>query len=620
MSKNFAVNDVDLSLSEYYDGETDTYLWTEKHYYFAEPQIIDTEVNYKNGAWNVKLTAADETNMYLKLDDNLRVISMTYGCTVGDLDGDEAVTESDAIYLLMYTFFPEDYPIEQPCDFDGDGDITEADANLNGDIFKLTLKAKQASSQEQSVSVSVEYKSGTTVVGSNSSSVKIKAVCKNHTYGEYSKVNDSQHKHVCTVCEYEEKVNHTWNSGSVTKAATCKEEGVKTYTCTACKATKTETIAKTNNHTWGNWNTTKQPTCTTPGTTTKTCSTCGKTENQTINATGHSMGAWSQSKAPTCTASGEEKRSCSKCNHTETRTVKALGHSFSNPTVTKQPTCTETGVETGKCTRCGQTTTNTIKAKGHKFGEWTDTKAATCTEGGVQERKCTVCDTVETRNTEALGHDFENPTIVKEPSISNTGLKEGKCKRCGETTSEIIPCSVKDDTTGTLFEANEGVFTAGTELKVEEIKKDNPTFESAKNILKDVCNEFILYDITAVLNGAKVQPNGEVTVTFNIPDGFGKDVAVFFVSDDGTYEKLESEVNEDGKTITAKLNHFSNYAVCKVSDNKAEISTDKAEPEISTDKTENAKNNNVLYLIIAALAIAVIVGVTVFIMKKKKQI
>ena len=126
--KNFAVNDVDLSLSEYYDGETDTYLWTEKHYYFAEPRISDTEVNYKNGAWNVKLTATDETNMYLKLDDNLRVISMTYGCTVGDLDGDEAVTESDAIYLLMYTFFPEDYPIEQPCDFDGDGDITEADA------------------------------------------------------------------------------------------------------------------------------------------------------------------------------------------------------------------------------------------------------------------------------------------------------------------------------------------------------------------------------------------------------------------------------------------------------------------------------------------------------------
>ena len=126
--KNFAVNDVDLSLSEYYDGETDTYLWTEKHYYFAEPQISNTEVNYKNGAWNVKLTAVDETNMYLKLDDNLRIISMTYGCTVGDLDGDESVTDADAVYLLMHTFFADDYPVNQNCDFDNDGEVTDADA------------------------------------------------------------------------------------------------------------------------------------------------------------------------------------------------------------------------------------------------------------------------------------------------------------------------------------------------------------------------------------------------------------------------------------------------------------------------------------------------------------
>lgn len=37
---------------------------------------------------------------------------------------------------------------------------------------------------------------------------------------------------------------HTWDSGTVTTAATIKAEGVKTYTCTVCGATKTETIAK----------------------------------------------------------------------------------------------------------------------------------------------------------------------------------------------------------------------------------------------------------------------------------------------------------------------------------------------------------------------------------------
>ena len=38
--------------------------------------------------------------------------------------------------------------------------------------------------------------------------------------------------------------SHTWNDGEITTAATCIKEGVKTFTCTVCSATKTETIGK----------------------------------------------------------------------------------------------------------------------------------------------------------------------------------------------------------------------------------------------------------------------------------------------------------------------------------------------------------------------------------------
>ena len=40
------------------------------------------------------------------------------------------------------------------------------------------------------------------------------------------------------------KHSHIWNKGTITKLATCKEEGLKTYTCTGCFEAKTEVIAK----------------------------------------------------------------------------------------------------------------------------------------------------------------------------------------------------------------------------------------------------------------------------------------------------------------------------------------------------------------------------------------
>ena len=42
--------------------------------------------------------------------------------------------------------------------------------------------------------------------------------------------------------------NHSWNTGVITTPATCAATGIKTYTCTVCGATKTETIAKLTTH------------------------------------------------------------------------------------------------------------------------------------------------------------------------------------------------------------------------------------------------------------------------------------------------------------------------------------------------------------------------------------
>ena len=46
----------------------------------------------------------------------------------GDVNGDEIVNEDDAIHLLRYLFFPEEYPVEKPQDYTGDGLVNEDDA------------------------------------------------------------------------------------------------------------------------------------------------------------------------------------------------------------------------------------------------------------------------------------------------------------------------------------------------------------------------------------------------------------------------------------------------------------------------------------------------------------
>ena len=451
-----------------------------------------------------------------------------------------------------------------------------ASPDVNGNILKLVLKAQTASANAQNVSVSVTVRNGATDILSAKSSKSVKINCSKHSYGDYVNKNSSNHTRTCTVCGTVETKVHTWNSGKVTKEATCKEEGSKTYTCTACGATKTQKIAKTTAHQYGKYTTTKEPTCTAKGSKVRTCSVCGKKE---------------------------------------TKSVDALGHSFSNPKVTKEPTCTEEGEKKGKCTRCGETAVEKIKPLGHTFGKWEDKKEATCTEGGKQKRVCEVCETEEERETEALGHDFEKPVVVKEATIYSTGLTQGKCKRCGETTEQVIPCTYTDESCGMRFEADEGVFKEGTQIAVGSIDEGSDSYKNTRSVLAEVGEEFVVYDISALLDGAQIQPNGKVKVSFTVPEGYGEDVAVFYIGEDGNYEKIDGVVSEDGSEITVELEHFSLYAVCKVGTGN----TENRAAEIGTeDVQENQPTNErlstvMMILILAAVLVLAAIVVLIFI-------
>ena len=121
---------------------------------------------------------------------------------------------------------------------------------------------------------------------------------------------------------------HTWNDGVVTTEPTCTEAGVRTYTCTVCGETLTETIpALGHNH----QATVTPPTCTQRGFTRYVCDRCGEGyTDDYVPALGHSYGDWVTTATPTCTEQGIQMRLCTRCSAAETRNLDALGHNYVN--------------------------------------------------------------------------------------------------------------------------------------------------------------------------------------------------------------------------------------------------------------------------------------------------
>ena len=80
---------------------------------------------------------------------------------------------------------------------------------------------------------------------------------------------------------------HQWNAGTVTSAATCTGEGVRTFTCTGCGAKRTEPVAALG-HAWGDWVTVQPATCIEEGVQQRVCRRdASHKEERRIGKTGH---------------------------------------------------------------------------------------------------------------------------------------------------------------------------------------------------------------------------------------------------------------------------------------------------------------------------------------------
>lgn len=206
----------------------------------------------------------------------------------------------------------------------------EADTVVSGTIFTINMRVREDApfgthniSGSPSLSISCGF-SGTSVV-----------VACSHNFDRYTKVDDTSHVSTCSICGEEKTDAHTWDDGKVEKEPTCKVTGTKTLTCTACKATKTETVPVSDNHQYGNWSSTGGATHI------RNCSVCGKEDS--------------------------------------------ASHSWNYGTVTEEATCEKTGLKTVTCTGCGATDTQTVGKTDHDWSAW---KSINSKE---HKRVCNVC-------------------------------------------------------------------------------------------------------------------------------------------------------------------------------------------------------------------------------------
>ena len=175
--------------------------------------------------------------------------------------------------------------------------------------------------------------------------------------------------------------NGTWGcdhevaSETVTKEATCTEDGLKTVTC-ACEVAHTyiATVPAAHDLTAIDR---KEPTCTEDGYTAGgQCSKCDYVEEtQTLPATGHTEEAVKDVKA-TCTETGlKGKTVCATCGEVlnEGTVIEALGHDWDNGYVSKEATYEEEGEMTYTCNTCRTTKTEVIEKKTERTVEDFDT-------------------------------------------------------------------------------------------------------------------------------------------------------------------------------------------------------------------------------------------------------
>ena len=211
-----------------------------------------------------------------------------------------------------------------------------------------------------------------------------------HEYGAWQYADADCHIRNCVKegCSAVETQPHTWDNGVVTKEPTTTEKGIRTYTCTVCKGTKTEDIQMLEHqHSWStDWTSNEQfhwHDCTAAG--------CTLTDNGQKNGFGaHTFDKGTVTKEATTTSAGTIEYKCTVCGRVKQEQIPILPSPQHEHKWNSAWTYDSTH-HWHECTASGCTLSSNADKYGyaaHSFGAWRTVREATATTEGLMERQC----------------------------------------------------------------------------------------------------------------------------------------------------------------------------------------------------------------------------------------
>ena len=174
---------------------------------------------------------------------------------------------------------------------------------------------------------------------------------------------------------------------------------------------------------------TKPATCTEDGEMTYTCS-CGRSYTEVIPATGHKYKVVS-SDPGNCFTPAKDIIECEYCHERKEKLISHEGHSYN--LVVHEPTCTHSGYTEAYCKACGENVMfDFVAPTGHKLVA--DRTEATCTKHSSVNYTCSVCgysETVEDEDSASGCHSYK--AVVTPPTCMSVGFTTYTCADCGDS-------------------------------------------------------------------------------------------------------------------------------------------------------------------------------------------